>query len=254
MVTTSARVSSDLSLRLLSVLILLGAWQAAAVLAESQLLPTPWHVAEGLYRHATAGRLWFHLGMTLWRVAASFVIAMALGTALGILMGQNRRADRLLDIWLVLGLNVPALVIMILCYVWLGLTEVAAIVAVAANKIPTVAVTMREGARAVDRELLQVADVLKLSWYRRLTKVYLPQLYPYFMAATRSGLALIWKIVLVVELIGRSNGVGFQLNTYFQLFDIASVLAYTAAFIIVVLAIEIIAVRPLERRLTRWRR
>ena len=244
---------SDLWLRLCSAVLLLVAWQAGSWLAGGQVLPGPGAVALSLYRHATVGQLWFHLGMTLWRVAASFVIAMTLGTALGILMGQHRRADRLLDLWLVLGLNVPALVIMILCYVWLGLTEVAAIVAVAANKIPTVAVTMREGARAVDRELLQVADVLKLAWHRRLARVYLPQLYPYLMASTRSGLALIWKIVLVVELLGRSNGVGFELYQFFSLFDITSILAYTAAFIIVVLTIEIVAVRPLERRLTRWR-
>ena len=63
--------------------------------------------------------------------------------------------------------------------------------------------------------------------------------YPYLMGAARSGLALIWKIVLVVELLGRSNGVGFQLNLFFQLFDVASILAYTIAFVVVVQVIEL---------------
>ena len=84
-------------------------------------------------------------------------------------------------------------------------------------------------------------------------KVYLPQLYPYLMAAARSGLALIWKIVLVVELLGRSNGVGFQLNVFFQFFDIESILAYTLAFAAVILVVEAAGLRPLERRLNRWR-
>ena len=132
-----------------------------------------------------------------------------------------------LDGWLVLGLNIPALVTIILCYVWFGLTDVAAITAVAINKIPTVIVTVREGARAVDRQLLEVAEVFRLSRTRTLFKVYLPQLYPYLMAAARSGLALIWKIVLVVELLGRSEGIGFQLHVFFQFFDIAGILAYT---------------------------
>jgi len=57
----------------------------------------------------------------------------------------------------------------------------------------------------------------------------------------------------VVELIGRSNGVGFRLGLYFQFFDIANILAYTASFIAIVLAVEGFAIRPLERRLTRWR-
>ena len=81
---------------------------------------------------------------------------MVIGVALGILMGARRRADIILDGWHILFLNMPALVLIILCYVWFGLTEVAAIVAVALNKIPNVVVTVREGTRAVDRELLDV--------------------------------------------------------------------------------------------------
>jgi NitT/TauT family transport system permease protein len=178
---------------------------------------------------------------------------MSIGTAIGIAIGRHRRADRLFDLWLMLGLNLPALVIMILCYIWLGLGEPAAILAVALNKIPTVAITMREGARAIDRDLLQVAEVLRLPWARRMRKVFLPSLYPYLMASARNGLALIWKLVLVAELIGRSNGVGFQFNIFFQYFDITGVFAYSAVFIAVVMGVEVLAVRPLERRLTRWR-
>lgn len=66
-------------------------------------------------------------------------------------------------------------------------------------------------------------------------------------------MALIWKIVLVVELLGRSNGMGFQLGTFFQFFDITSILAYTLAFIIIVLCVEGLLLRPLERYLNRWR-
>ncbi|NMG32560.1 ABC transporter permease, partial [Aromatoleum evansii] len=180
-------------------------------------------------------------------------LAMAIGAAIGIAMGRWRRLDALLDGWLVLGLNIPALVTIILCYVWFGLNDAAAIVAVAVNKIPTVVVTVREGARAIDARLMQVAHAYRLPRLRTFTHVYLPQLYPYLMAAARSGLSLIWKIVLVVELLGRSNGVGFQLNLFFQLFDIAGILAYTLVFAAVVLVVEAAGLRPLERRLTRWR-
>ncbi len=243
---------NDTGLRLLSALVLLVVWQAIA-LSGSTLLPGPATVARALARDWAHGPLPSDLAITLARVAASFLIAMAVGSVFGILMGRSRRADGLLDLWLVLGLNVPALVIIYLCYLWIGLNEVAAIAAVALNKMPNSAVILREGARSVDRSLLQVADVLRLSWARRMRRVYLPQLYPYFMAATRSGLSLIWKIVLVVELIGRSNGIGFRLGLYFQFFDIADILAYTVTFIAVVIAVESCVIRPLERHLTRWR-
>jgi NitT/TauT family transport system permease protein len=243
----------DFWMRCLSAVALLAFWQIAAVIAASPLLPGPETVTAALVGLVLHGRLLADLGISLARVAVSFVLALAVGSAIGILMGRSRSIDRLFDLWLILGLNIPALVIILLCYVWIGLGEVAAITAVALNKVPTSAVILREGARAIDRELLQVADVLHLSWSRRMRHVYLPQLYPYFMSATRAGLSLIWKIVLVVELIGRSNGVGFQLGVYFQFFDIANILAYTASFVAVVMAVEAFAIRPLEQSLTRWR-
>jgi NitT/TauT family transport system permease protein len=244
---------ADAWLRVLSLLGCFLAWQLIAATGKLPLLPTPAVVLASLWRHVTAGELLRHLAITLGRVAAAFVIAMGIGAGLGMVMGRRRWVDAGLDGLLVLALNIPALVTAILCYIWLGLTEVAAITAVALNKIPTVVVTVREGARAVDQGLLDVATVFRVPRARRLGRVYLPQLYPYLMASARSGLALIWKIVLVVELLGRSNGIGFQLGTYFQFFDITSILAYTLAFAASVLVIEGVGLRPLERRLTRWR-
>ena len=59
--------------------------------------------------------------------------------------------------------------------------------------------------------------------------------------------------MLVVELLGRSNGVGFKLGVYFQFFDITSILAYSFSFIAVVMAIEVLILAPLDRRLSEWR-
>ncbi len=240
-------------LRFFSLCLFLLVWTAVAAVADSSMLPNPGEVGVNMVVHLREGDLIYHTGITLARVAVAFVISMIIGTMIGIFMGYSKTMDTFFDGWLVLGLNIPALVIIILCYIWFGLTEVAAIVAVAINKIPLVVVTVREGARAVDRELLQVAQVYRLSRTKTLLKAYLPQLYPYLMAAARSGLAMIWKIVLVVELLGRSSGVGFQLQLFFNFWDISSILAYSLAFIGVVLFFEMAVLRPLEVRLTRWR-
>jgi NitT/TauT family transport system permease protein len=83
--------------------------------------------------------------------------------------------------------------------------------------------------------------------------IILPQLAPYLGAAARSGLSLVWKIVLIVELLGRPNGVGFEIGVAFQLFDVTRILAYALAFIAVMLAVETFLVQPLERRIAHWR-
>jgi NitT/TauT family transport system permease protein len=239
--------------RLFSLILLVAAWYAGSEIAGERMLPGPQAVALALWDEARSGALAFHLGATLLRVAVAFVIAMALGTVLGVWMGRSRLADRLADPWLVALLNLPALVIIVLAYVWAGLTETAAIVAVALNKLPNAIVTVREGARALDRQLDEMAHVFRMSRWVRLRHVLIPQLAPYLAAATRSGLSLVWKIVLIVELLGRPNGVGFEIGIAFQLFDVTRILAYAIAFVLVMLAIETFLVQPIERYVSRWR-
>ncbi|MDJ0931746.1 ABC transporter permease subunit [Breoghania sp.] len=199
-----------------------------------------------------SGDLFFHLAVTLARVAGAFALSMTLGTAIGLAMGRRQAVDRLLDPWLILLINMPALVLIVLCYIWIGLTEAAAITAVALNKIPNVVITLREGARP---EAFRDGAGYRFPRLATVRDVVLPQLQPYLAAASRSGLALIWKIVLVVELLGRSNGVGFQIHLYFyfQLFNVTAILGYAFAFIAVMLVTEYSLVQPLKTRLTRWR-
>ena len=249
-----ARFPAALAERAASLLVVLAAWEVAAWLAHSRLFPGAGAVLTTLVDEAVRGDLLHHLGATLARVTIAFTLAMALGTAIGLAMGRSRAADTLLDSGVVLLLNLPALVIAVLLYVWLGLTEAAAISAVALSKLPTVVVTLREGARTLDRDLADMARSFHLGVWRTLRHVILPQLSPFFLVASRTGLALIWKIVLVVELLGRPDGIGYAIQVFFQLFDIRRLIAYALAFVAVVLAVEWGVLQPLERRLARWRR
>ena len=234
--------------------LLLASWHAAALWATSPLLPTPVQVLKVFIVEVAEGGLLYHLGITMARLAVSFVLAMTLGGALGVMLGRYRALDRFFDIWLMLFLNIPALVTIILCYVWLGLSEAAAITAVVINKVPSVVVTLREGTRALDTDLLEMARAYRFGRWKTLRHVIWPQLLPYMMAASRTGLALIWKIILVVELLGRSNGMGYQLQLFFQMFDVPAILAYTFAFVIVVQTVESFVFKPLDLRSRRWRR
>ena len=133
----------------LSVLLLLAIWSVVAVWLDDNALPTPLAVWHSLVTEWRSGDLLFHLSATLVRVICAFVVAMTIGSAIGIRLGTSEAIDRIVDPWLILLLNIPALVIIVLAYIWFGLNEAAAIGAVAVNKIPNVVVTMREGARAL---------------------------------------------------------------------------------------------------------
>lgn len=259
-------------IRVLSLVAVAAIWELIIWAFEPNHLPHLSAVAEAFWTLATTPGPWSchrdtnifweiisqsglacNLGFTLFRAAAGFFSAMIIGSVIGILLGRYRTLDRFFDGWIVLGLNLPALVVGILCYVWFGLTEFALILALAINKVPLVAVMVREGAASIQPDLIQVAKAFRMSWFQTMRKVYLPQLFPYFMASARAGLALIWKIVLVLEFIGRSNGVGFQFQIFFSNFEIEKVLAYTFSFIAVVMLIETFIMRPMDRKATRWR-
>lgn len=223
------------------------------MIAAQRLFPTPFAVAGEMVQLATSGRLLPDLGKTLARAGVAFILAMAIGTVLGLLLGRVRWLDRLVSSWLVVGLNLPAIVVAIVLYIWLGLTELALISAVVVNKLPLVIVTIREGVRSLSPDFDELARVLRLSRWHRFRRVVLPQLVPFVLAAARTGLSLIWKIVLVFEVLGSDGGVGYRVSLMFQFFDITGILAYTCAFILVVLALEHGLLRPLERRALRWR-
>jgi NitT/TauT family transport system permease protein len=178
---------------------------------------------------------------------------MAVSIPLGILLAFSKLARRLFDTWVIIGLMTPSLVFIILAYTLLGLNDVAAVVATALTVSAVLTINIWESAKAVDMKLVQMARVMGYGTRQIIARIVLPQLAPPLMASARFGLGLIWKMVLFVELLGRSNGIGYQIEFYYQLFNMGRVLEYTIFFVTIMLTIEIVLLGSLERRLFRWR-
>lgn len=238
---------------LASLPLLLTLWAALALTLNDPLLPPPWTVLAEVGRQTLSGPLIPDFARTLSRALIAFALSMALGTLIGALLGRLRIADGLFSSWIVIGLNIPAIVVAILCYIWMGLTETALILAVTINKTPLVATAVREGTRNLSAEFDELAAAYRMPLLRRLRLIVVPQLMPYLLTAARTGLSLVWKIVLVFEVLGSDGGVGFRIGIFFGFFDITAILAYTLTFIAVVLAVEYGLMRPLERRSLGWR-
>ena len=238
-------------LRWASIAALLVCWQVIAMLAESELLPLPGAVWGVLWSQVLSGELPGHLGITLGRVAAAFVLAMCLGTAIGMWMGRRGGINASLDALLIIGLNIPALVTIVLCYPWIGLTEVAASCGCHQQDSHRGCDRARRCARS-RRTPAGCRGVYRLSPYRPAPRVCTAVIS---VPAGSARMAVVHlEDRLVVELLGRSDGVGFQIGTYFQFFDITSILAYTIAFAAVVYVIELLVLQPFDQRIARWRR
>lgn len=237
----------------MSIGLLLTLWYAAALLPAKPIFPLPHVVVGYLLDDVMQGAIWSHLFVTLTRILLGFALAMAIAVPAGITLAFSSLASRLFGSWVTIGLMTPSLVFIILSYTSMGLNEYAAVIAAALAVVWILTINIWESAKAIDLKLVQMAKVFNLSTVAVLRKVVLPQLAPPLMATARFGLGLVWKMVLFVELIGRSNGIGYQIEYYYQLFNLGRVLEYTIFFVGVMLLIEIAVLGNIEKRLFRWR-
>jgi len=238
----------------ISLVVLVITWGITSHLAQSDAFPGPVAVGQKILQEGANGELWIHLGATFGRVLVAFGLAWAVGIAIGVALGRSDTLDRWFWPWVNTFLNMPALVIIVICYLGLGMTEWAAVLAVVINKAPLIATNVRDGVRQFETRYDEFASIYRLSWIQRVRLIWIPQLEPFLFTALRTGLSLTWKIILVVELLGRSSGIVFQVHLYFQLFEVDMILAYALSFMIAMQLIEWVAVRPLEQRVQQWRK
>lgn len=243
----------ELVLSVLSVLSLILLWCAFALCLPSTALPMPHVVLLALIEDAQGAALWQNIGLTLGRIASAFLLAMGVSAPLGFAMGLSRRASWFFRVWIVCGLTIPALVVILTCYMVVGLNDGAAILGAALPIIPILTINIREGVKGIDFRLIGMARAFRASRNQRIFEVIVPQVAPMLLASTRFGLGLVWKMVLFAEVLGRGDGIGYQIEFYYQMFNMTQVLAHALSFLVVMLLIEVGLLGTLERRIFRWR-
>ena len=245
--------SGDYLTKALSVLTIVGLWYLGAASLPPTIMPAP-HVVLGVLRdEIAAGGIWHDVAITLTRIVLAFSLAMLLALILGFAMGLSKFAERFFDIWVVGGLTVPSLVLILTTYMVIGLNEHAAVLAAALPVVAILTINIWEGIRSVDQKLIDMSRAYHAGQVRIIRSVVAPQIAPVLMASARFGLGLIWKMVLFVELLGRSDGIGYKIEFYYQMFNMSEVLAHALLFLFVMLFIEIGILGWLDRRLFKWR-
>jgi NitT/TauT family transport system permease protein len=237
----------------ISLVVLCGLWEAAALIFGARYLPGPVPTAARLAQLFATDQVVGNLAPTILRVLGGFAVAEVLGVIVGVIMGLSRSWEKFLELGVMVGLTIPSLCYIILSFLWFGLNELAAIVAIGLTTFPIIAINVWSGVKSIDGQLNDMAWTFGISRGERIAKVIAPQITPYIVAAARYGFGVAWKVTIFVELMGLTNGVGFQLNYSFQIFDMASVFAWTLLFTIVMLILELAVFKPTEQWLFRWR-
>ncbi len=239
---------------LLFSVVLLSLWEGMARYSASPLVPTVPEIAIEMRRIVENGLAFQQIAITLGRIVLGFGAAFAISLVVGIAAARNVFIRRFFAPAIILGLTVPGLVWALLCVIWFGVSLATPVVSIALGVLPALALNVIQGVRAVDAEIIEMAHVFKISGRDRVAHIWIPSLLPHLIGGSRVGLSLAWKVIVLVELFGLSNGVGYQLNSEFSSQNVAGVLAWTSVFWLVMIAIEYGLLQALERRVTIWRR
>jgi NitT/TauT family transport system permease protein len=228
-------------------------WYALTFYFPPRILPDPVTTVLALADLARDGILLPHLLDTLRRAASGFAIGAALGSLLGIFMGIRREANAFFDPIIIIFLAFPALGWTLIALLWFGLSELSAIFFVTVLSFPVFAINVREGVRAIDADLINMAQSFRATGRKVVRSILVPTILPFLMSGTRYGLNLAWKLTAIAELVGMQTGVGFQINFNFGRFQMTPVFAWTLSLTIVILLVDNLLLKPLEQRTFRWR-
>jgi sulfonate transport system permease protein len=228
-------------------------WELAvrAGLAEGRLMPPPSRIAETLYALARSGELWAHLWATIWRVAAGFVVGSLAGIVLGALSGTSATARHLLDPTLQALRAIPSLAWVPLFILWLGIFEASKVTLIAVGAFFPVYLGIAGAILSVDRKLVEVGRVFRLSRLDLARRILLPAVLPEAIVSLRSGLGLCFMFVVAAEFMGASEGLGYLLVDGQQLGKPDQILAAIIAFAVVGQIADMLLVAA-TRPLVRW--
>lgn len=236
----------------LAVASVIGIWWLL-YLIYPRLLPSPMSTVNEAIRLITDGSFFFHMSQSLRRVFVGATVAMIFSVGVGIYMGTVRMGEHFFQPLVILGLTIPGLMWALIAVMLFGINEFASYFAVAVTTFPMLVINIWAGVKSLDKELMDMSHVFHFTKSMKITQVILPQLVSNIFAATRYGLGLAWKVVVVVEMFGTSNGVGYQVMKSYQVFNMEGVIAWTLTFVVAMIVIEYGIINLAERRLTAWR-
>lgn len=210
----------------LSVALALLIWQGISMLPTlSILLASPVEVVGRLLTIWQEDGFFASLGFTFFRIAGGFLLGLLVGVLLAVLAGQLRWVEILLWPYMVTVKSVPVASFVIIILIFFRAASLSVIIS-ALMVLPIIYTNTLSGIRSTDAELDRMAEVFKISFWKKLLYVKLPQIKPYFLSGATVSLGLCWKSGVAAELIGIPTGsVGealYQAKIYLNTADLFS--------------------------------
>ncbi|MCU4984795.1 ABC transporter permease [Bacillus cereus] len=234
--------------------IILIIWQLAGVfgLVSKTVLPIPLDIFLAFQELIKTGELFGHLSISVFRAAAGFFIGGGLGIILGTIVGFSTRSEQYLDSSVQMLRTVPHLAVAPLFVLWFGFGETSKVLLIADGAFFPLYVNAFLGIRGVDSKLFDVARVLEFSKRKLITKLILPSALPNLLLGARLSLGVAWVSLVVAELMGSTEGIGYMIMDARQFSNTDIVFVGIIIFAFVGKFSDSL-VRLLEVKFLRWR-
>ena len=238
----NTRLSPALRLGAVAVWLLL--WQLASMaVGLPLLLPSPLAVLLRLGQLCTGADFWLTVASSLLRILLGFLLGVLFGTALAGLCWRFRLIDVLARPLLGVLKSTPVASFIILALVWVKTTWLATVISFI-MVLPLIYANVREGIDSADRQLLEMAQVFRLSRRKTFRYCYLPAILPFFLSAISSALGFAWKSGIAAEVLGRpARAIGSQIYDSKIYLETPDLFAWTLVVILLSVLLERLAVR-----------
>jgi len=236
-----------------SVLLFCALWEFGGRVYGELVLPGPVASFQRLAELFASGVATPELVISARRTLYGLGMALAVGSALGLLAGRSLTAAMVSRPLVTLLLGMPPIAWLVLAMLWFGMGDATPVFTVFVACFPIVFAGAMQGARTLDNALKDVARAYRLPGHMLLTDVYLPHVASYLFPAWITALGMSWKVVVMAELLTTVDGVGAALAVSRAQLDTATTLAWIAAVLGLLLAVEYLLLEPVKRRVERWR-
>jgi NitT/TauT family transport system permease protein len=236
-------------------LAILVVWQLLAlVINNATLMPPPADTFRALGRLAWGSRLWIQLLITLKRLVIGLAAGASLGLALGVLAGLDSRVRSFFEPIRWVGMTIPVVLVVFFAMLWFGLVDFTVIFAVALIVIPNVYINTVEGILTVDSRLVEMGRVYHFSRRLMLTEIYMPGIASPVMAGLTLATGVAVRAVVLTEVLGAMSGIGHAFTRAWVDLESAEMFAWVIVVLALMALVEFGVLRPLKRRVTRWRK
>lgn len=229
-------------------------WQLVSLVTSPYNVASPAETAVALAGLAWGSKLWIELLITLERLVIGLAIGAAAGFVLGVLAGIEPRLRSFLEPLRWVVMTIPAVIIAGLSMVWFGLGTFTVIFMVAVIVFPTMFVNTVAGVLAIDPRLTEMGRVYRFPRRLMLTEVYLPGIASPALAGLTLSAGIGVRAVVLGEVLGAMSGIGHAFSRAMSWLETPELFAWIVVLLALMGALEFGVIRPLKKRVMRWRK